>query len=769
MSYTFNTTFSNWQGVDIKPMPNSKNFAESGGIDSDLEKLEQNIFVTKSSVLTCTSVIDGKVVSLDGTLVDISDSAYSVRTYTLTAFQVRKVIHIKFFKNFDNPQRWVVSAWKNGTFVKGLLKGSNRVVGNSELDFDITDIDCDTIYASVSSVIEHNTENYTLVDEEKDRAEQAEGNLENKIDEFLGIETTSHEQETDVVPVLHVNGYYIGNGVGIPLSEEIAASSRAIYKSTGWQKGDIIRIPFLRAGGTSSCAIAIYKNGAFIKNLLSGNGGVVISSSTDFTPTEDFDEIRFSLSSNSTSNITLKRVKIIKESNSSVLHTLDETAEKVDILKDILDVREEVLSVSKTATLYKIGYYIGNGIGVPLGSEQESSSRAIYNSTGWQQGDTIRLSFLRPAGSSSCAIALYKNSSFVKNVLSGKDGNVAVISEQTDFTPEEDFDEVRFSLASNVDSNISGLTLLRDVIYSKEIDDIKEDVAELKMGKPLKVLLIGSSFGVNTIIQFPFICKSADVDVICGNLYRGACTSADIVDIINEDKSWEIGRIFLPNNGVWTTATKDFETMLKYTDWDIIILQRGRNESKTWTQTMESNFQIIVEYIRDNVTGTPEIFINTLFADPVYSTDKTVQISNTNLINSTAKQMQDSFGFEIIPVATAVQNARMTNLIGFGSVDETIPDMAEDSIHLDTGIGSYVTGAVLFEYIIGKRFGKSIIANSYMPTSADIYSMGIFPQAAYTQPTLANINVMKYCALLACRTPDIINTVIGTRYPYISV
>lgn len=282
-----------------------------------------------------------------------------------------------------------------------------------------------------------------------------------------------------------------------------------------------------------------------------------------------------------------------------------------------------------------------------------------------------------------------------------------------------------------------------------------------------KALLIGSSFGVNTICQFPYFCEAAGLSILAGNLYLSSAGLDDIVDIINGEASWTTGSLYLPHSHTWASGPTDFVQMLKYTDWDAVIIGRSAAQRKTWNATMEADLQTIIEYIQANVTGCPQILFAPAFAYPNYSADKTDQVTETGQINSTAQQMQAQFGLEIIPVATAVQNARMTELITKGAAAETIPDLAGDNIHLDIGVGSYMTGALLFEWLIGRRVGLSVMANSYTPKSADVTSMGIFPASKYTQPTARDMMIMKYCALMACRDPHVVNDQIGARFPYV--
>ena len=308
--------------------------------------------------------------------------------------------------------------------------------------------------------------------------------------------------------------------------------------------------------------------------------------------------------------------------------------------------------------------------------------------------------------------------------------------------------------------NSNGYDNLR--VYQSYSAALNKDIKTNK----INVLTFGSSFGVNTVIQFPYFCKSAGIDATVGNLYRGSATLSDIVDIINGTKSWEKGSIITPANARWISTSTDFVSMLTREKWDVVVINRGASERRAWTNDMVGHLQTIIEYIKANVNGTPRIIFNPTFAAPVFSTTKTSQLAETEEINETALEMQAQFGFEIMPVATAVQNARMTNLIGFGSVSETIPDLAEDDLHLDTGVGSYVASALMFEYLCGEHFNKSILANGYVPVSSDITAMNVFNAASFTAPTTENMKVAKYCVLSAMRKPFEINTAIGELYPY---
>lgn len=307
----------------------------------------------------------------------------------------------------------------------------------------------------------------------------------------------------------------------------------------------------------------------------------------------------------------------------------------------------------------------------------------------------------------------------------------------------------------------------------KRVSVLEKDINAISEKKTFKFLLIGSSFGVNTIIQFPFLAKSAGVEITCGNLYKGGVTLEGIKNIIDGDGNFETGRIFKPTEyGKWENDSSSFEAMLTNYDWDVISLQRSADDRAKWDETQINNLEYIINYIRSKTSNySPKIVFNTIFSTPVYTSDKSGQITDTENIITTALKMQDDFGLDIIPTCTAVQNARNTELIKYGFLDKSIPDLSFDGLHLDFGVGSYITGALLFEYFLGKRFDMSVLNVSYIPTKEDVDSINItslvWPDKSYTQPTEEFTKIAKYCAMAACRKPYEINTALGVRFPYV--
>ena len=315
-------------------------------------------------------------------------------------------------------------------------------------------------------------------------------------------------------------------------------------------------------------------------------------------------------------------------------------------------------------------------------------------------------------------------------------------------------------------------------ILGEEEPGLVERVSSLETDsetKSLKVLLIGSSFGVNTIVQFPALAIAGGIECICGNLYSGGVTLHGIVNIINGNGNFQTGRIYTNETNGWVSASKNIATMIGAYDWDIVIIQRAAPNkvggSDTWTSEMASDMETIIQYIASHATGSPKIMFNSVFGRSVgyFNGSREAEIASAELIMSTAKDMQDQFGLEVIPAAIAIQNARNTSL-SYVTTSNTsqyaIPDLTGDGDHLDTGVGSYILGCLLYEQIIGKRFDKSILEMTTLPTIANVTNNGAFADSCFTQITPEQARIARYAAMCAVREPWTINEGLAERYPY---
>lgn len=300
--------------------------------------------------------------------------------------------------------------------------------------------------------------------------------------------------------------------------------------------------------------------------------------------------------------------------------------------------------------------------------------------------------------------------------------------------------------------------------YTEEDDSPESELTGRKLA--LKVLLIGSSHGMNTIAQFPWIAYKSGFDITVGNVYKGSLTLQQIAESIQADTA--IGGWYKKfKDGYWSVenSTK-LDSVVKDEEWDFIILQRSASDDETWTDSQSQAMDIIIEKIKSSCNNVPTILFNSGLADPIQST--MIQAS-TNIIN-TALEMKKEYQIEVIPTATAVQNARNTKLASLGNYEWNY--LCYDSQHLDYGIGCYVASATVFEFIM-RKFGYSVLCakgygtadelrtfvGSVIDTGGDVDSNN-----AYTEPTEETMKIAKYCAIAAVNDVNTFSIKLAEKY-----
>ena len=250
--------------------------------------------------------------------------------------------------------------------------------------------------------------------------------------------------------------------------------------------------------------------------------------------------------------------------------------------------------------------------------------------------------------------------------------------------------------------------------------------------RQLSLLFIGSSFGVNTCIQFPFLAKHYGIDITCAIMFKGSAPIKFYADACEND-TLIVTNIF-NNDGRYRISKKTIDDMLEMQDWDIVVIQRGANEAAIWEEEQSEAMKRLVRYIRDHTVNNPTILFNATQAKSVafFSGKRQEQIDHTKQCMVTSMMVSRVSGLEVIPSAIATQNARNTCLAQYGCFAYKVPDLSMDKSHLDIGIGSYVLGALMFETIIKPLFGISIEGNEYMPTAKELATIGMWKEDKYT-------------------------------------
>ena len=253
------------------------------------------------------------------------------------------------------------------------------------------------------------------------------------------------------------------------------------------------------------------------------------------------------------------------------------------------------------------------------------------------------------------------------------------------------------------------------------IADVQQDIGSISDYKnTLKILFIGSSFGVDTINEVGNICASFGKDVVLGNAYIGAATLQTFIDRYDSDYGvtyykWKYKatkwQIYNGNTGEWLDTDSNItdegekpndsvllQWLLADEAWDFIILQNGayqspyQDQSAFWTkgedgQITDNVIQNLIERCKKSCLYSNPVFgMNMTWAFSVYHTiSKSHGPSEANDdkwldYGSNQKQRQMTMWNNIatnykaciencedvkfvIPSGTAVQNARANSTL----------------------------------------------------------------------------------------------------------
>lgn len=284
----------------------------------------------------------------------------------------------------------------------------------------------------------------------------------------------------------------------------------------------------------------------------------------------------------------------------------------------------------------------------------------------------------------------------------------------------------------------------------------------------IKVLQIGSSLNRCSSAMFPFLASKNGWNVTFASLFVGSMSLQQVADGFSNGRLFSDIKVF--KNDEVTNVKLTLPEVIAMEAWDYIILGRGATEDNTFTDEQEQALQTAIDGIRDNSVNAPNILFMTGIPSGRSGMGQMETEWQTQV--DTAKVVQAKFGLNLLPVGTAVTNARRTSLAKLGAYNhDTTSGMRIDSDHLDWGIGYYLCAATLYEYLMQFR-GKSVVAcKGYASfeeqSQIKIGSASFTDEECYTEPTEETMNIAKVCAMLAVKNPFELSEEVRTRFPIV--
>ena len=224
----------------------------------------------------------------------------------------------------------------------------------------------------------------------------------------------------------------------------------------------------------------------------------------------------------------------------------------------------------------------------------------------------------------------------------------------------------------------------------------------------LRVLAIGNSFSSDALCYVSKILSNLGVDSDSYSVYGASHNAATLehwCEVASQNSMVELTHFGGAKMPVEQGTLSETLTQ----QWDVIILLQYSYDAvkyDTFNPWLHQLIDLILQYCPNpNITlawQMPWSYNDTFITD--YS-----NYERWLLISLAVQEMMWNDGIDIIiPVGTAIQNARATSL-------NSESQLTSDGWHLDHGIGRYIAACTLVQAIFEPVYGISILGNTAMP------------------------------------------------------
>ena len=227
--------------------------------------------------------------------------------------------------------------------------------------------------------------------------------------------------------------------------------------------------------------------------------------------------------------------------------------------------------------------------------------------------------------------------------------------------------------------------------------------------EPLRVLAIGNSFSVDALEQeMHNVAASAGCDIIIGNLYIPGCSvDRHYENIVADAPAYSYRKIDLSGRAD-TIADCALSKALADEPWDVITFQQASHFSGI--DSTYVNLPRLIAKVREQAGPHPKFLWHMTWAyspDSDHSGFKSYGNDQMTMYRAIVASMRKALADNpelagVIPVGTAIQNARATELG---------PDLTRDGYHLSLDAGRFIASCTWF----GVLFDKPVSGINYRP------------------------------------------------------
>lgn len=240
----------------------------------------------------------------------------------------------------------------------------------------------------------------------------------------------------------------------------------------------------------------------------------------------------------------------------------------------------------------------------------------------------------------------------------------------------------------------------------------------------LRVLAIGNSFSEDAVEQnLSEIARENLKCAIIGNMYIGGCSLERHCNNIEQDAPAYRYRKIDADGKMVTIPNTRLSYALLDEKWDVITLQQQSSRAGKF-ETFEPYMAQMLEYVRKFAPKKVKIMFHQTWAYTAGSTNPGFELFGCNQktmydsLMVVSKKVCDKYGLGVIPVGTAVQNVRNTNIRD---------NVTRDGHHLNHAFGRYTAACTWYEAL----FGVPVTGTRYRTSHMTAEQATICQLAAY--------------------------------------
>lgn len=236
--------------------------------------------------------------------------------------------------------------------------------------------------------------------------------------------------------------------------------------------------------------------------------------------------------------------------------------------------------------------------------------------------------------------------------------------------------------------------------------------------KPLKILIIGNSYSVDTFTHLHDICKSAGINVVVGVAHESGGSLSDAMTKIRNNETIHSYYKWTNQEGYVRVASPLIDDAIVDESWDIVFFQQMSFDSLDYN-TFQPHLNDLKAHVKTKISNPNVRFgINAIWSRATANAtvgDEATQIEQFNTITENYKTAMYDSNLEIlIPTGTAIQNGRANEYLSQVGIELT-----RDNSHLDEPVGRYIAAMTVFYTLFGESaFGdvsfKTAGTNGYL-------------------------------------------------------